>query len=129
MVNPDYRGIGEFTFASGTYTASVPFTLAVFVGGSMDAVKDAGKGWQNYTSKTEIDFGDGAGWQDVTADRFRWDRIYGDGIDLSTWTQHVYTTPGSYTPDIRVTYWDGEVLHHLPDTVVHITILPPESGT
>jgi hypothetical protein len=100
--------------------------LAVFVAGTQDHFKDANYDWNEYISKYEIDFGDGGGWQDVTADRDRWDRIYGDGIDLSTWTQHTYTTPGEYDPNVRVTYWDGEVLYQHPDTAVHVSVLAPD---
>lgn len=74
--------------------------------------------------KTELDFGDGSGWQDITALIASFDYNWFDGVDPAGTVQHTYTEPGDYTIDARVTYWDGEVVYAHDSgqhVIVHVT--------
>ncbi len=59
-------------------------------------------------SKVEIDFGDGSGWEDVTA---AWMSKQDQSIySLEDAAQpHTYTEPGEYSVHCRVTFTDNEV--------------------
>lgn len=61
-------------------------------------------------SNLKIDFGDGSGWQDITALYYVMDFDYDDGVDLSRVARHTYTEPGVYNIRARATYWDGQVV-------------------
>lgn len=55
----------------------------------------------------EVDYGDGQGWQNVTADAPRWASFltWGDNV-----THYFYAAPGTYTLRARATFHDGEVV-------------------
>jgi hypothetical protein len=67
---------------------------------------------ENWLTKVELDFGDGAGWIDAT-------QYYQEFLALdSPWTfetgfKHTYTVPGDYVTQARATFWDGEVVYSI----------------
>ncbi len=62
-------------------------------------------------SRFEINWGDGGGWVDVTAEAYEWDYVWGDGVDPAHISRHTYTLPGTYGITGRVTFRkDGEVV-------------------
>lgn len=72
-------------------------------------------------TKVEVDFGDGSGWVDVTTDaKTKWFK----GPEYwkpENKTQHTYTTPGEFSINARLTYWDGEVVYARQDPIpVHV---------
>ena len=71
----------------------------------------AHRGVDPLMTKHEVNFGDGGGWVDVTAEERTYDYYLGDGLDPAHCAKHTYTNPGTYTIDARVTYWDGAVLY------------------
>jgi hypothetical protein len=87
-------------------------------------------------ARFELDFGEGNGWEDVTAEARNWD--YGDkgrDLDVSRLTHHTYSKPGEYQLRGRVTYWDGEAVdtsgrppNFTTRSDITITILPPEAA-
>ena len=87
-------------------------------------------------TKREIDFGDGIGWVDVTAESVKWsDGGVGGEPTPDQMTRRVYTEPGEYLIRGRVTYWDGEVYDTsgIPEDFIQSTdllvrILPPEEA-
>jgi hypothetical protein len=80
------------------------------VGAIADASNDFNPKTGVVLTRLEIDFGDGGGWQDVTAAQPSWDYYVYDGIDQDKAVLHTYTTPGVYRVRSRGTYWDGEVV-------------------
>jgi hypothetical protein len=97
------------------YDPQAPFTkqgtleIAVAISASISA---SDIGWQTFT-KAELDFGEGAGWQDMTHEiqNLWWHTPDGaDPLDTGYMTHHTYTQPGSYNVLGRVTYWTGEVV-------------------
>ncbi|MEZ5339300.1 MAG: hypothetical protein R3F46_13705 [bacterium] len=71
--------------------------------------------------KYEIDFGDGDGFVDVTADAGKWsDGGVGGEPSADQMTRHVYSVPGEYLARGRVTYWDGEMFDTSGDPVLFI---------
>lgn len=61
-------------------------------------------------TKVEVNFGDGGGWSDVTADaQAMWS---GEPVDwLNSTLEHTYTEPGDHIIIARLTFWDGEVVY------------------
>jgi hypothetical protein len=71
----------------------------------VDWSNDGGRS-QDYISKVEVDYGEGAGWEDVThAALFVWDHTQADD-QLRGF--HTYESPGTYDFQARVTYTEGE---------------------
>jgi hypothetical protein len=121
MVFSQFQGSGAYQYASRAYTAAAPFTIACYPVAQPGDIEDAEHTrWYGHMLKCEIDFGDGSGWLDVTARKMAW-----DALDASTWEQHTYAVPGEYEPDVRMTYWDGEVLYQNSDFAVHVTVTAP----
>jgi hypothetical protein len=78
--------------------------------------------------KFEINYGDGTGWIDVTADAGSWD--YLTESDPDGMTHYVYEQAGTYEVLARATFWDGEVVysnvdHDLYPNGFPVTVLPP----
>ncbi|MCB1217971.1 hypothetical protein KDL44_11300 [bacterium] len=112
-------------------TSLAPLQIGVVIGYSYAPPKPSGN--QEWISKFEVDFGDGAGWQDVTSEARNWDYGGNGDRDPNRLTRHTYSLPGSYTVKGRLTYWDGDI--HLtsrwnPEMAAFgdktIIILPPE---
>jgi hypothetical protein len=121
MVFSHFQGAGTYDLSEGVYTADAPFTLTCMPSATPSTTEDLGHTrWMQHVLRCEIDFGDGSGWLDVTARKMAW-----DALDASTWEQHTYAVPGEYEPDVRVTYWDGEVLYQNSDFAVHVTVTAP----
>ena len=83
--------------------------------------QDGGHNEVQALGKAEVDFGDGAGWEDVTQtmhdlQQAILDGSYPNGTPLSADVHHVYSLPGFYHVYWRFTYWDGEVIT-LPYTI------------
>jgi hypothetical protein len=79
--------------------------------------------------KLEINYGDGSGWRDVTADRAFWD--YSSDRDPARMTHYEYSLPGTFYVNSRVTFWDGEVVYEDNSGFgfplgIPIRVLPPE---
>jgi PKD repeat protein len=109
-VAPLARGAGLTLFTTGGAAASqqVSGTAPLAVGAALTAtpgMDDAAHSGSALTSKAELDFGDGAGWQDVTAQQHAAGPAWGASLAQSV--PHAYAAPGSYTLRGRVTYWDG----------------------
>jgi PKD repeat protein len=90
-------------------TGNTPLEVAFTVGASTSD-RDSGLREDQKIPSMEVDFGDGSGWQDITALYYVMDFDYDDGVDLSRVAGHTYTEPGEYIIRARATYWDGEVI-------------------
>lgn len=83
-------------------------------------------------TKAELDFGDGQGWQDVTADARTkwWQQPLGTPTYYQTnyMTPHTYTEPGVYEVNGRITWWDGQVMEAGPGWRVTVTVTAAASS-
>jgi hypothetical protein len=71
-------------------------------------------------SRFEIDYGDGRGWRDVTADSGRWGYGFAAREHLTTF---IYTEPGTYLLHGRAIFYDGEIVES--EDVVRVEVLGP----
>jgi hypothetical protein len=116
----------SFSSASGKAPLEVALTFGVQFG-----EQDQHRTLEQIISKMEIDYGEGAGWQDVTAAFYQWDWDYDDGVDLNHVARHTYAAPGMYMIRGRATYWDGEVVTldestpPEPPQPITVTVLAP----
>lgn len=66
---------------------------------------------EQWLTKLEADYGDGSGWQDITA----WYRIQAERQTVTHYLidsiTHTYPSAGTYLLNGRVTYWDGAVVY------------------
>lgn len=67
-----------------------------------------------------LNFGDGTGWIDVTAEFLNDQDIHGTHLDGNM--LHTYFEPGSYEIHGRLTYWDGEVVENVPTMTVKVLV-------
>lgn len=88
-------------------TGSAPFTLGAALAATPGLLDTAHTG-SALTVKSELDFGDGAGWTDVTMQQQALGTAWGTSLAQSV--QHTYAAAGTYTLRGRVTYWDGKVM-------------------
>jgi hypothetical protein len=70
--------------------------------------------------KYEADYGDGSGWVDVTAESGEWQ--YALTGNPAHWSHHTYSAPGTYALNLRVTYWDGEIVYCDPMQLVKFEV-------
>jgi hypothetical protein len=87
-------------------TGSAPCTIGAVIGGTNHPNFLGGSMYL----QVQIDWGDGSGWVDVTADKPSYDYYYDDGMDPNGCSQHTYAEPGVYRIRSRATYWDGQVV-------------------
>jgi hypothetical protein len=90
------QAVGSAPFAVGAALTATP------------GVQDRGLTASQLLGKAELDFGDGGGWVDVTAQQLALGAAWGASLAQSA--AHTYTAAGTYTIRGRVTYWDGQVI-------------------
>jgi len=88
-------------------TGSAPLTLGAALVAA-PGLQDTGRTGSQLVTKAELNFGDGAGWVDITAQQQALGPAFGNSLAQSV--QHTYAAAGSYILQGRVTYWDGQVL-------------------
>jgi hypothetical protein len=125
QVRPYFVSTSDYSYSGSTFTFDAPFTVALAVECNRDSILDVQHA-EDYVTKIEIDFDDGSGWSDITADRtnWKWSTVLSAA---NNWTQHTYTTAGNYTPTVRVTYWDNEIIPQISGTQVQIVVLPSDT--
>lgn len=119
MVFPFAQGNGDYVYANGEYNAQAPFAVSAYTS-YQGEFPGRDVGIIDYVTTIEIDYGDGGGWEDVTVRRLLW-----DDRSPTTWEQHTYTTPGEYDLNMRVTYWDGEVVYQPAELAKRVIITEP----
>jgi hypothetical protein len=82
-------------------------------------------GHDPFYSKIEVDFGDGAGWTDVTA---QLENYWQNGLKPQDLIVHEYSAPGVFIIRARATYWDGAVVYSESPYERTINVLPPEEA-
>lgn len=84
---------------------------------------EADRGRTNLRSivKVEINFGDSPLWIDCTSESHAHWR--GDPPPAQSNFDHTYTQPGEFLVEVRLTFWDGEVLNSL--NKCKVTVSPP----
>jgi hypothetical protein len=122
-------------FGDGSKAGVAPHEVRVFVSirpGEQD------RGEQTLGEKVEVNWSDDGDWQDVTdavhsmltSDAHVW----GAGVPQSEWLAHTYLKPGKYYAQVRLTWWDGEVMYRPSNAWLAtagendypVTVLPPE---
>lgn len=103
--------------------ATEPLAIYTSLSMSRDSSKDGNRSELDSVIKLEVDFGDGGGWEDVTS----WfDDFFTPPYDTTTagMIKHIYPAAGTYTPEARATFWDGEVVYwnSQSDPNQHITV-------
>ena len=109
FLQPEGRYVSIHTIHWGN-PATEPLAIYTSLSVNGDISKDGNRSVLESVTKLEVDFGDGSGWEDATA----WLHDYlTPPYDNTTagMIKHVYPAEGSYTPNVRATFWDGEVVY------------------
>ena len=91
-----------FHFGGGESSGAAPLEVGVQIVASGAPV-------DSLPFKYEVNWDDGSGWVDVTADAAHLDFDAQDGIVDGEVSAHLYSKPGTYHVQCRATYWDGFV--------------------
>lgn len=109
----DGRPVGPVGTDIGTFLG-----YTTYIPGAPDSIN----GKDEIVSKVEIDWGDGAGFQDYTQDAYHKWKLLGTSEDPQYLSRHTYQSAGDYTITGRITYWDGIVVTETEGDRAHIRI-------